>query len=1286
MARTAPIPNIPAIPGMCPGLCVLAGGAGSGGKGGKGAGSGDGSVGEGGEGGAGDASGDGRTGGCAEGDPVCPITGRMFVQIYDFGFGGPMPLRWERFYNSRTSNRPTQLGFGWTHSFGWRIRIRRRHTEVFDEQNRLQRFDALPERSGPIFNELGWRLRRAAEGIELRVPLEGLTYDFGPLCSDGYHHLVRVRDRHGNATQIERDERGVIVTMTDSAGRPYRVDSDKEGRITRVQVATNPQHNNWMEVVRYDYDDRGDLGCATDAEGFRGRYVYDNHLIIEHQTPIGLSYFYRYDGRDQKAYCVETWGEYPGRVDTALEEPIASAPAGQRDSRRVKGIHYAGLSYSKADRYSEVDNGLGITRYFGDAQGRAVRIIDANGGVTDRSFDPAHGGMTVEVDPEQRARVIDYDAAGDPAGNRQSGGAGNTSFITDEGLHVEHTETGITERRFDERGNLVFVRHADDTVQESAYDERGLLRFHVDPLGVRRTYHHDVMGNCVRVDFSDGPSEHDEYDYLGRRVAHVDTIGRRTEWGWDRRSEIVRKKLPSGAEIHVSRNANRDPVRVVDAGRTTEFEYGGMGWLTQRTDPGGMVTTFRYDVQGNTVAVTNARGQTFRQRFDAMGQKMGADTFEGRRIEVGRDGNGVQTWLDGPDERIVLTHDEHGRLSAMETAEDTLTFDYVAGQLHGIDNGVVKTTFDHDPMGRVIRDQQGSYETAVGWHGGRIAKAASSTGLPLSYRRDLGGELESVSAGSTMVHTDHPQGSDRLSYFDDKLMLRCKYSVAGRLLQRTLTRYDPAVPKELAGTSKDDNVLQWSSYSYNDADQLVGERHSDDRAVEYSLTAAGQIAERRIWKDGRLLDEERIAYDPAGTPMMAGAHYDALMRPNKLHNESFSYDDAGRLVERLTDAGTWRYHWNSLDQLIRVEAPGHVVEMDYDARGRRMRKRVLRQGELTQRTAYVWSNNTISHEVNELDGSTRTYLRKPHSWSYLGHIDVRGSEQTATYYVHDTAGGVDHAVDERGTVVWQADRTVYGHAQPTIETVDVTARFPNQFYDADVGMVYNRHRWYDARLGVYVSPDPWHLAGTLNPRDYVQNPTWQCDPTGLMPHPGVGDGTDSDTHHASPSSPVTAAPATTSDARGRPEGLTGEYLSGPGHWANNTAPHSADAGYAECPETALDRGSGFGSTNNPNSAQSVVDRAGASHGCHSCGSKASGYSNAAHWCCDHQPPRTTYSSSTASRTSDSSSRDASRAASSSGNVRLYPHCRNCASRQGGVMSQMPHADRVSRGLAVLGGF
>ncbi|MFP6833208.1 MAG: RNase A-like domain-containing protein, partial [Pseudomonas sp.] len=55
------------------------------------------------------------------------------------------------------------------------------------------------------------------------------------------------------------------------------------------------------------------------------------------------------------------------------------------------------------------------------------------------------------------------------------------------------------------------------------------------------------------------------------------------------------------------------------------------------------------------------------------------------------------------------------------------------------------------------------------------------------------------------------------------------------------------------------------------------------------------------------------------------------------------------------------------------------------------------------------------------------------------------------------------------------------------------------------GLHYNRHRYYDPRLGRYLTPDPIKLAGGLNQYQYVPNPTGWVDPLGLActPCPGA---------------------------------------------------------------------------------------------------------------------------------------------------------------------------------------
>ncbi|KHN49106.1 RHS repeat-associated core domain-containing protein, partial [Pectobacterium fontis] len=231
----------------------------------------------------------------------------------------------------------------------------------------------------------------------------------------------------------------------------------------------------------------------------------------------------------------------------------------------------------------------------------------------------------------------------------------------------------------------------------------------------------------------------------------------------------------------------------------------------------------------------------------------------------------------------------------------------------------------------------------------------------------------------------------------------------------------------------------------------------------------------------------------------ASARYDVAGRVVERGHTQYRYDDCGRLtVKRETRPGfrpkETYFDWDVQDRLVRVSLPdGARWRYRYDAFGRRVSK--VREGQVPSaqavaRVAYRWDGDQlIGQQQYTADGSAARevqWVYEPGSFRPLAQVEARGDSTQLHYIVTDLTGTARELCSEEGEVRWRGEQGLWGaHREErrpiplrrylgdaANEEVYCELRYQGQLFDAETGLYYNRHRYFDPESGQYLSPDP----------------------------------------------------------------------------------------------------------------------------------------------------------------------------------------------------------------------
>ncbi len=713
-----------------------------------------------------------------------------------------------------------------------------------------------------------------------------------------------------------------------------------------------------------------------------------------------------------------------------------------------------------------------------------------------------------------------------------------TSVTDSEGRYVGYSQTN---------GNLTTFTDARQNSWGYGYDPGTghLLTTVIDPLGVTlATNHYDSLNDVDTQIYPryNSPSVTFKYYFSGFRNIEEDSDGHQTIYFLDRKGRTIAVQDALGNTRATVFDGQNHPVKIIDPrGNQTIFSYDGKqnlqfvtNALTQQTeyvydsqyrlqntfDPLRHVTHFEYDpTKHHRLLTRDALGNEFKLTYNSNGLP-----------ENSTDGLGTMT---------TYTYNNFGSPDNTKVADHTLVdqdYDAIGRRTKLIDQANAKTYFGYNNLNLLtsitdplLQNTQFTY-SAAGRLGTRTdrnndtidyAYTPSGKLRRIDYPRQRHSNLEKVAFTFTTAWENVATMSDSLgtsSYgYDDANRLTSQtdphtfaviyhYDQAGNLDLLTYPGTNKTVSYTYDAlnrvkTVKVDWLNQTVAYTYDAAGRLDYLNNFNGTITDYSYDNANRLTGIAHTKGGTTIaavqfpeldgngnrkQEVRTEAQVPPDPILESLSYTYNAIKTRLQSagtDTFVYDDEGQ----TTSKGSTAYTWDAEHRLI--SAGGTAAKYSYDGVGNRLK--AVRAG-VTTKYIYDKGGNLLA-ETDNNGNITRYYI---HGLGMLAFVEGN----TLYVYHHDAGGNTVAVTDGSGVVKNAYAYTPYGRVTKKQEAITQPFQFVGQFgvMTETNGLCYMRARYYDPKIGRFLSEDPAGFDGGLNLYAYVGgNPIMGVDPLGL---------------------------------------------------------------------------------------------------------------------------------------------------------------------------------------------
>ncbi|NTV29700.1 MAG: RHS repeat-associated core domain-containing protein, partial [Candidatus Omnitrophica bacterium] len=603
-------------------------------------------------------------------------------------------------------------------------------------------------------------------------------------------------------------------------------------------------------------------------------------------------------------------------------------------------------------------------------------------------------------------------------------------------------------------------------------------------------YDYDELGRMVKATGADGA--YVSYVYTLSTDTVIDANGHKKVSVKDARGRVARVEEYSGADGR----SKQYPATAFSLYAATTYEYDIKGNITRVLDASGNATTMSYDALGRKTDMSSPDMGLMRYAYDAAGQLT------------------VQT--DAQNMTTALVYDALGRLSSKASggvsgANVAYTYDsgtLGVGRLSKVAYPSGSTAFGYDSVGAEIASTKTidakSYAVNKTYDAlGRLKQIQYPDGKSTAiYQYNETGLLNSlqlkVTSGTTstiqniVTNVDYtPNGSvARIDYGNGAVALYTYNADNLRLAGLSVTGKTGAIlQKNLYSYDAGGNIQQiqdaargkTQTFQYDFLDRLIGSNDGSG-ALAYAYDQLGNIVQK-----GNIT----YTYGENGS----GAHAVTSLSDGT----RMTYDASGNMTSYRTAARTQYYSFDAYGRLTKVEAVNTgetarytVAEYAYDGDGGRTKKTVYSSGNAT--TTYF-----VGALFDEVNGVKTDHL-------FIGGARVAAYDGSRVrWFIGDHLASTSTVLDETSALTERIDYTPWGEVK-NYEKYGNTPEvawfyFTGKKLDEESGLVYFGARYYNPKLGRFITADPIVQAPynpqTLNRYTYCNNnPINLVDPTG----------------------------------------------------------------------------------------------------------------------------------------------------------------------------------------------